>query len=133
MKTILASLFTLTFMLLISACAKSNQPDKGIDSSKLSIATFAGGCFWCVESDFEKVPGVHQVISGFSGGSIANPSYKQVSAGNTGHVDHLALVVADREATVQDLTHRSVRSNDAVLHLIVASLFGWSVLYVTWS
>ena len=41
----------------------------------LSVATFAGGCFWCVESDFEKVTGVHEVISGFSGGLLENPSY----------------------------------------------------------
>jgi peptide methionine sulfoxide reductase msrA/msrB len=87
MKIIFASLFTLTVMLLISACAESNQPIKQINSSELSIATFAGGCFWCVESDFEKIPGVDQVISGFSGGSIVNPSYKQVSAGNTAHVE----------------------------------------------
>ncbi len=87
MKIRLSSLITLTSILLISACVESKQPAQALTSSKLSIATFAGGCFWCVESDFEKVSGVHQVISGFSGGNIANPSYKQVSAGGTGHVE----------------------------------------------
>lgn len=70
-----------------SACVESGQSAKRKDLSKLSIATFAGGCFWCVESDFEKLPGVYEVISGFSGGDVINPSYEQVSIGNTGHVE----------------------------------------------
>ncbi|MCG8532172.1 MAG: peptide-methionine (S)-S-oxide reductase MsrA, partial [Desulfovibrionales bacterium] len=53
----------------------------------MEIATFAGGCFWCVESDFEKVPGVKKVISGYSGGFKENPSYKEVSSGLTGHTE----------------------------------------------
>ncbi len=87
MKIRFSSLITLTSILLISACVESKQPAQALTSSELSIATFAGGCFWCVESDFEKVSGVHQVISGFSGGDIANPNYKLVSAGSTGHVE----------------------------------------------
>jgi len=51
------------------------------------IATFAGGCFWCTEADFEKVPGVVDVVSGFSGGSEVNPSYKDVASGKTGHTE----------------------------------------------
>ena len=51
------------------------------------IATFAGGCFWCVEKAFEQVPGVQQVISGYTGGSEVNPSYQQVSGGFTGHTE----------------------------------------------
>jgi len=51
----------------------------------LAVATFSGGCFWCVESDFDKVPGVIRTISGFTGGHVKNPSYKQVSHGGTGH------------------------------------------------
>ena len=50
-------------------------------------ATFAGGCFWCVEADFDKVPGVIETISGFTGGHVANPTYEQVSSGTTGHVE----------------------------------------------
>jgi peptide methionine sulfoxide reductase msrA/msrB len=52
-----------------------------------SMATFAGGCFWCTESDFEKLPGVTRVISGYSGGKETNPTYKEVSSGATGHVE----------------------------------------------
>jgi len=56
-----------------------------------AIATFAGGCFWCVESGFEHVPGVHEVISGYSGGHVKNPTYEQVSAGGTGHAESVQV------------------------------------------
>jgi peptide-methionine (S)-S-oxide reductase len=52
-----------------------------------AIATFAGGCFWCVEADFDKLPGVIETISGYTGGREANPTYEQVSAHRTGHVE----------------------------------------------
>jgi len=55
------------------------------ETSDLAVAYFAGGCFWCVEADFEKVAGVVEAISGFMGGSVANPSYEQVVRGGTGH------------------------------------------------
>jgi len=87
MKTTPSSLILLTSLFFISACTESKQSPQSLLSNKLSIATFAGGCFWCVESDFEKVAGVQQVISGFSGGNIANPSYQQVSAGKTAYVE----------------------------------------------
>lgn len=54
-------------------------------------ATFAGGCFWCTESDFEKVPGVSKVISGYTGGHKKNPTYEEVSAGTTGHVEAIQV------------------------------------------
>jgi peptide-methionine (S)-S-oxide reductase len=50
-------------------------------------AIFAGGCFWCTESDFEKVPGVLSAVSGYTGGAADNPSYEEVSAGGTGHAE----------------------------------------------
>jgi peptide methionine sulfoxide reductase msrA/msrB len=53
----------------------------------LASATFAGGCFWCTESDFEKLDGVIEVVSGYAGGAVENPSYEQVSAGGTGHLE----------------------------------------------
>ena len=53
----------------------------------LEVATLAGGCFWCIESDLEKIRGVKEVISGYAGGDKANPSYKEVSSGSTGHVE----------------------------------------------
>ncbi len=59
---------------------------------KTKSAVFAGGCFWCTESDFEKVPGVIDAISGYTGGNVANPSYEQVSAGGTGHVEAVKVI-----------------------------------------
>lgn len=53
----------------------------------IETAIFAAGCFWCVESDFEKVAGVVEVVSGYTGGSKENPSYEEVSAGGTGHAE----------------------------------------------
>ncbi len=56
-----------------------------ISDSQVETATFAGGCFWCMESDFEKLEGVIKVVSGYTGGRTANPTYQQVSRGGTGH------------------------------------------------
>ncbi|WP_373185915.1 peptide-methionine (R)-S-oxide reductase MsrB [Halopseudomonas sp.] len=55
--------------------------------SKLAIATFAGGCFWCVEAAFENIPGVVEAVSGYSGGDEVKPDYQQVSSGRTGHTE----------------------------------------------
>lgn len=56
-----------------------------------AVATFAGGCFWCVEADFDKLPGVLETVSGYTGGREANPTYEQVSAHQTGHVEAVQL------------------------------------------
>ncbi len=55
-------------------------------------AVFAGGCFWCTESDFEKVPGVIAVVSGYTGGHVPDPAYEQVSSGTTGHVEAVKVI-----------------------------------------
>ena len=60
-------------------------------AQQLEKAIFAGGCFWCVESDFDKVPGVVATISGYTGGKTENPTYKQVSAGGTGHYEAVEI------------------------------------------
>jgi peptide-methionine (S)-S-oxide reductase len=59
--------------------------EKGPEPATLETAIFAGGCFWCVEEAFDKVQGVVETISGYTGGQLADPSYEQVSAGGTGH------------------------------------------------
>jgi len=69
----------------------------------LEKATFAGGCFWCIESDFEKVNGVVEAISGYSGGPEKNPTYKEVSAGGTGHTEAVQVLYDPEIVTYREL------------------------------
>jgi len=64
-----------------------SQADDTTNASNYKNAILAGGCFWCIESDFEKLNGVIDVVSGYTGGHIKNPRYAQVSAGNSGHIE----------------------------------------------
>ena len=57
------------------------------DSGGVSEATFAGGCFWCTEADFEKLDGVLEAVSGYTGGNVEDPTYKQVCSGTNGHAE----------------------------------------------
>jgi peptide-methionine (S)-S-oxide reductase len=63
------------------------QPTNAMNTNKTESATFGGGCFWCMEAVFERLPGVKSVASGFAGGHTANPTYEQVCTGNTGHAE----------------------------------------------
>jgi peptide-methionine (S)-S-oxide reductase len=73
---LIAVLFILESFIVIMKTEKSE-----------SIATFGSGCFWCTEAVFERLDGVDKVVSGFSGGTIKNPSYKEITRGNTGHAE----------------------------------------------
>ena len=91
-KRVFALVMFIAALLALSSYAETNeQTTSTVKPEDLSVATFAGGCFWCTESDFEKLPGVHKVISGFSGGHVANPSYEEVSKGTTGHVESVQV------------------------------------------
>jgi len=68
-----------------------------------SVATFAGGCFWCVEAGFEKAPGVVEVISGYTGGDEVDPTYKQVSAGITGHTEAVQVYYDPKKISYEGL------------------------------
>ncbi len=57
----------------------------GISLSNKQLATFAGGCFWCMVKPFDELPGIHGIISGYTGGEIKNPTYEQIKTGETGH------------------------------------------------
>lgn len=85
----------------------SHHTGKGIaverESDQLAVATFAGGCFWCTEADFEKLPGVSRVISGYTGGQVEGPTYEQVSAGGTGHVEAVQVYYDPRKVTYREL------------------------------
>jgi peptide-methionine (S)-S-oxide reductase len=70
---------------------------KPADPAGGATATFAGGCFWCMEEAFEKLPGVTSVASGYIGGNVQKPTYEQVSAGGTGHAEAIRVVYDPRK------------------------------------
>ncbi len=72
----------------------------------------AGGCFWCVESDFESVPGVSEVVSGYTGGDVQNPTYRQVTQGGTGHYEAVEIRFDPDRITRQELLAMFLRSID---------------------
>ena len=78
-------------------------PLQAISAPKQEIATLAGGCFWCVESDLEKIPGVLSVVSGYSGGTTKKPTYKQVSSGKTGHIESVRVTFDPEKISYQKL------------------------------
>lgn len=98
MKTLwILSLLVVSLGLLVWFGNSSGTQDKKETNmektgTNLRKATFAGGCFWCVEADFEKVDGVVEVISGYTGGRVDNPSYEQVSGGGTGHAEAIQVI-----------------------------------------
>ncbi len=97
---------------LSAATPAGSSAGAGAAGDGLETAIFAGGCFWCVESDFDKVPGVVRTISGFTGGSVENPSYQQVSAGGTGHREAVKIVYDPEEVSYEQLLHVFWRSID---------------------
>src|SRR5262245_17937486 len=75
----------------------------GAGAQELAKATFAGGCFWCMEPPFDKLDGVISTTSGYTGGNTPNPTYKQVSAGQTGHAEAVEIVYDPRKITYAQL------------------------------
>ncbi|KEJ97051.1 peptide methionine sulfoxide reductase [Pseudosulfitobacter pseudonitzschiae] len=99
--------------LIAATCAGLSSTAQAADMKTLTVA---GGCFWCVEADFEKVKGVKEAVSGFAGGTVANPTYKQVVAGGTGHYEAVQITYdADvvKADTLLNLFFRSVDPLDA--------------------
>ena len=85
----------------------------GVASAQTTAkATFAGGCFWCVEADFDKVPGVISTTSGYIGGTVANPSYEQVSAKSTGHAEAVEIVFNPAQVSYEQLLEKFWRTID---------------------
>ncbi len=113
MKTLIYIAVSLFFMLgvvlfLIMGNKRSEAIQQGVkmDTGKeesLGVATFAGGCFWCTQADFEKRPGVVKVISGYTGGSKENPTYAEVSSGTTGHVEAVQVYYDSSRITYEEL------------------------------
>ncbi|MDH3637823.1 MAG: peptide-methionine (S)-S-oxide reductase MsrA [Gammaproteobacteria bacterium] len=97
-KFLLASLITLG----VVASAPAEQTPRS-ESPNHEIATFAGGCFWCMEPPFDKLDGVVSTTSGYIGGHIINPTYEQVSAGRTGHAEAVQVVYDPAKVSYEEL------------------------------
>jgi len=91
-------LSTMLAMLATTALAGPAKPDAHYDT-----ATFAGGCFWCMEAAFDKVDGVVSTTSGYTGGQTENPTYKEVSRGGTGHAESVQVVYDPQRVSYEKL------------------------------
>lgn len=101
------------FVLILLAALLRALPGSAAGTETLTVA---GGCFWCVESDFETVPGVIGAVSGYTGGTTANPSYKDVTKGGTGHYEAVQITFDPSKVsrdTLLDMFFRSVDPTDA--------------------
>lgn len=96
MRFIVSLLATLLPALVLAAATVKVPPGH-------AVATFAGGCFWCMEPPYDKLPGVSATISGYIGGRSANPTYAQVSAGSTGHTEAVQVVYDPKKVTYEKL------------------------------
>lgn len=96
---------------LLMAWAALSTPASA-QTSGTAKATFAGGCFWCVEADFDKVPGVLSTTSGYIGGTVANPSYRQVANNKTGHAEAVEIVFDPQKVSYEQLLNTYWRSID---------------------
>jgi peptide-methionine (S)-S-oxide reductase len=110
----LAGFAAIALLLLGSAgFAAGAQPAKpAVGTSTTATAIFAGGCFWCVESDFDKLPGVVATESGYTGGKTVNPTYHQVSAGGTGHTESVRITYDPAKVSYRQLVDHLWRNID---------------------
>ena len=96
------------FFLFGQVNGMDKMEDRKMDMKNQSVkmtqtAVFAGGCFWCTEADFEKLDGVLEVISGYTGGNVENPTYEQVSSGSTGHIESIKVIYDPSKVSYADL------------------------------
>lgn len=103
--------------LVLAACsgepATAEPPAQSApDSGRREVAVFAGGCFWSVEANFERMPGVVSAVSGFAGGRLANPTYDQVVRGGTGHLEAVRVTFDPARITYRQLVDRFWRTID---------------------
>lgn len=103
---------------LMAACSPgetgqaSAAVSQGTDSGRRETAVFAGGCFWSVEANFEAMPGVVSAVSGFAGGTVANPTYNQVVRGGTGHLEAVQVTFDPARISYRQLVDRFWRTID---------------------
>jgi len=115
MKQIIFASILLGFFITIFPGEKSEtlkKEKKMTQDDKLVKATFGSGCFWCTEAIFDRVEGVKSVTSGYAGGSVANPTYKQVCTGSTGHAEVIQLTYNPNEISYDELLEIFWKTHD---------------------
>lgn len=98
----------------LAACSPEAGEAQPPAPARQASAVFAGGCFWCTESDFDKVPGVFATQSGYTGGRLPRPTYEQVSAGGTGHIESVRVSYDPSRVGYAQLVRTLLHSVDAV-------------------
>src|SRR4051812_10699522 len=96
-------LFTLAMGLILTGSPAALRAAPESTAGKTELATFGGGCFWCMEAVFERINGVKAVTSGYAGGKTANPSYKEVCSGDTGHAEVIQVEFAPETISYNQL------------------------------
>jgi peptide-methionine (S)-S-oxide reductase len=104
------TLFAIGFLIWLPFVLTPSHAAPGTDAK--AKAYFAGGCFWCMEEAFEQVDGVLWVFSGYMGGTVANPTYEQVSAGRTGHAEAVEVTYDREKVSYQQLLEAFWRNVD---------------------
>lgn len=107
-------------LLALAGCAPEYEPKleqrpakaAAAPSGRTETAVFAGGCFWCTEADFEKVPGVTGAVSGYTGGRTSEPTYEQVAAGGTGHYEAVRITYDPARVSYAQLVDYYFRTVD---------------------
>ncbi len=105
-RTILTALLALGALVawaVAGAQDDNSRSELAPDDPGLAVATFAGGCFWCVEAGFEKIPGVVEAVSGYAGGDEPSPTYEEVASGQTGHTEAVQVYYDPDEITYEGL------------------------------
>lgn len=95
----------LFIIFLFNLASISYAVESSTNSETLKKATFAGGCFWCIEQTFEGTEGVIEAISGYTGGNVANPSYERVCSGNTGHYEAVQVTFDSLKISYRELLY----------------------------
>jgi len=102
-SSLLFTPFIALTMLLSSTVQAEDLAKKASVTDQIESIILAGGCFWCIESDYEKLDGIISVVSGYSGGTSVNPTYKEVSSGNSGHIEVVEVTYNPQQISLDEI------------------------------
>ena len=102
-ENLIGFLIIITFVFSFVANGESKKGEIKMEKEVLNKATFAGGCFWCIESAFDELEGVKEAVSGYTGGKTKNPTYTEVCSGKTGHYEAVQVTFDSNKITYKEL------------------------------